>query len=371
MSRALRILAIHQGSELYGSDRSFAAAVQALRERHPQARIEVVLPEPGPLQSLLEPWADACRFEPRGILRKIELKRHPLKSLSGIVAAWRRYRALAAEHDLCYVNTTVCVSAILALRGCAGGYVHVREIPGTAALVLFRTLLRLSRAQVIYNSYATALAFGLPGRVIHNGVAPISDAPPTVPGAHRRWRIAIIGRINTWKGQQFALEALARLASAPQIELRIVGDVFPGYEPLLTALDQTAADCRFPVERIGFVRQPGPHFEWADFVLIPSLLPEPFGRVAIEAFSIGRPVIASAGGGLQEIVADGVNGFLFAPGNAQALAAAVERALALDAQAYQDMALAARRSYQQRFTVEGYRQAIGDAVLPCAPAAAS
>lgn len=363
MSAAPRILAVHQGSELYGSDRSFAAALQALREHYPQARIEVVLPEPGPLQALLEPWIDACGFEPHGILRKVELKRHPWRWLADGFDAWRGYRRRMAGYDICYVNTAVCVAAILALRGSASGYVHVREIPSRRILPLFARLLRLSRAQLIYNSYATALAFALPGRVIHNGVEPVSQAQAGSPVAARRWRIAIIGRINTWKGQQFVLDMLSRHGQALPIELRIVGDAFRGYEPLVAALERSARDCRVPVQLTGFSDDPAQHFEWADYVLVPSLLPEPFGRVAIEAFSIGRPVIASDAGGLQEIVNDGINGFLFVPGDPQALLRVIERAVGLDPATYQSMAEAARRSYQRRFTLRGYREAIGKAVV--------
>ena len=45
----MRIVCVHQGYELYGSDRSFIDSVAALREAWPQAEIEVVLPHEGPI----------------------------------------------------------------------------------------------------------------------------------------------------------------------------------------------------------------------------------------------------------------------------------------------------------------------------------
>ncbi len=377
MSAALRILVVHQGSELYGSDRSFAAAVEALRARHPQATIDLVLPEPGPLQALLAPLVDRCSFESGGVLRKLELKRHPWRSLVALGKALRLYRRIVPHYDLCYVNTVVCVAAILALRRSGNAYVHVREIPSALAMHVFARLLQASRAALIYNSYATAFAFKLPGRVIYNGVEAVCDAAaaPSAPSAplppERPCRVVILGRINTWKGQQFVLEALARHGRDLPLQLRIVGDAFRGYEHLAVALEQAARACAQPVELFGFSAQPAEHFAWADFVLVPSIQPEPFGRVAIESFSIGRPVIASDAGGLQEIVADGESGFLFEPGDAMALVRALERAVALSPQAYAAMAVAARESYQGRFTLRAYRDAIANAlVAPPRPASA-
>ena len=63
------------------------------------------------------------------------------------------------------------------------------------------------------------------------------------------------------------------------------------------------------------------------FSLLPSTCPETFGIVVIEAMSMGRPVIASRIGGLSDVIIDGENGFLVAPGNADELKHAMERLL--------------------------------------------
>jgi glycosyltransferase involved in cell wall biosynthesis len=59
--------------------------------------------------------------------------------------------------------------------------------------------------------------------------------------------------------------------------------------------------------------------------MAPSIWPEPFGLVALEAAAAGRPVIASNIGGLIDIVVDGVTGILVPPGNREAMAAALLR----------------------------------------------
>src|SRR5258708_31878298 len=62
--------------------------------------------------------------------------------------------------------------------------------------------------------------------------------------------------------------------------------------------------------------------------LAPSVVPETFGMVVMEAMSTGRPVIASRIGGLIDLVADGETGFLVQPGDSLALQQAIERLLA-------------------------------------------
>ena len=61
--------------------------------------------------------------------------------------------------------------------------------------------------------------------------------------------------------------------------------------------------------------------------VVPAVWPEPFGIVAVEAMAAGRPVIASAVGGLANTVIDGETGLLVPPGDPAALATAIERLL--------------------------------------------
>lgn len=91
----------------------------------------------------------------------------------------------------------------------------------------------------------------------------------------------------------------------------------------------------------------------AKAVLVPSTCYETFGLTVAEAFAHGTPVIASRLGGLQRLVSDGENGFLFTPNSETELSAAVQRAATLDDSSLNAMMSCARAYYVQHLTPEG------------------
>jgi len=80
--------------------------------------------------------------------------------------------------------------------------------------------------------------------------------------------------------------------------------------------------------------------------------PEPFGLVVVEAMLAGRAVVAAAAGGPAEIVEDGVTGLLTPPGDAEGLAAAVDRLLDDDALRAR-LGRTARDAARTRFSARG------------------
>lgn len=136
---------------------------------------------------------------------------------------------------------------------------------------------------------------------------------PTPPPAGGR--VLAVGRLVPEK----AFDVLIRAAAKASVPVVLIGD--GGQEPVLRALaEEVGADVTFagPVAP----DELGPHYRAARLVAVPSLR-EGFGLVAAEALASGRAVVASAVGGLAQVVADGVTGRLVPAGDVEALADAL------------------------------------------------
>jgi len=94
----------------------------------------------------------------------------------------------------------------------------------------------------------------------------------------------------------------------------------------------------------------GSYYEHAAVVAVPSLR-EGFGMVCLEAMAHGRPVVASATGGLLDLVEDGTTGLLVRPGDVPALRAAIERLLG-DEALRRRLGESARDRARERFSSE-------------------
>jgi glycosyltransferase involved in cell wall biosynthesis len=101
-------------------------------------------------------------------------------------------------------------------------------------------------------------------------------------------------------------------------------------------------------------------FANASVVVVPSLWPEPFGLVGIEALAAGRPVVASATGGIGDWLDDGISGLCVKPGDVHELAGALNELLA-DPERQRTMGMAGRQAVNTRFSPERHVAAILDA----------
>jgi glycosyltransferase involved in cell wall biosynthesis len=187
---------------------------------------------------------------------------------------------------------------------------------------------------------------------------------PTMPARHgsgyeTRRRVVFAGRVVTPKG----VGILIRAAREVDAEFVICGD---GRQ--LSAMRALAR--RLGVEqRVCFrgwldADQLADEFANASLVVVPSLWPEPFGIVGIEAFAAGRPAVASATGGTGDWLEDGVSGLSVQPGDARKLAHALNDLLA-DPDRQRSMGAAGKRTVDARFSsrrhlaalLDGYRVA--------------
>jgi FkbM family methyltransferase len=172
--------------------------------------------------------------------------------------------------------------------------------------------------------------------------ADASDSP-------RPLRLAIFGNLSPSKGQADAIAATAILKSRGiPVQLSVVGSGRPGYGAELRrrTLELGLTDEEVRVK--DFLMNPYPEMARADVALVCSRR-EAFGRVALEAMLLGKPVVYAAAGGIAEYMRDGETGLGYPPGDVTALADRVET-LARDATLRARLGAAARDYARSTFS---------------------
>ncbi|HJO74800.1 MAG TPA: glycosyltransferase family 4 protein [Rhodospirillales bacterium] len=213
-------------------------------------------------------------------------------------------------------------------------------------------------------------------RIIHRGVNldrfdPAKVTAERVTVLASDWRledglpvVMLPGRLTRWKGQTMFIEAIAKL-NRRDIRCLLVGG------------DQGRAEYRQELENLvnshglGEIVRIVDHcddmpaaYMLTDVVVSASTDPEAFGRILIEAQALGRPIVASNHGGAQETVIEGETGWLFPPGDVDALATLLDQVLNLsgeDRAVLSDKAIAnARENFSKQVmcdkTLDVYRE---------------
>lgn len=142
--------------------------------------------------------------------------------------------------------------------------------------------------------------------------------------------IMLPGRLSRWKGQTVFIEAIAKLNRRDIRCLLVGGD--QGRVDFRRELEALISQYNLGevVRLVDNCRDMPAAYMLSDVVISASTDPEAFGRVAIEAQSLGRPIIATNHGGAKETVIENVTGWLVPPGDSDALAAAIEKAISLN-----------------------------------------
>ncbi|HUK58323.1 MAG TPA: glycosyltransferase family 4 protein [Stellaceae bacterium] len=198
-------------------------------------------------------------------------------------------------------------------------------------------------------------------RVVHRGIDterfdPERVSPERMIQLARQWGlpdglpvVMLPGRLTRWKGHEVLIAALRRLGRR-ELRCLIVGGGNSRYRGELEAgLKRDPPPCG-----VGFAeecRDMAAAYMLADIVVSASTEPEGFGRIAVEAQAMGRPVIATAHGGALETVVPGETGWLVPPGDPAALAAAIAEALDLLPEERLALADRAQAHVRQNFTV--------------------
>lgn len=195
-------------------------------------------------------------------------------------------------------------------------------------------------------------------RLIHRGVDVEKFSQERVTGMRvaelaKSWHMAddapelpvilMPGRITRWKGQDVLLAALAKIKDKSFFCVLMGDDA--GHPAFRRELEEKiikyglAGKARIAPNTASMAEA----YMLASVVVAPSIEPEAFGRIPVEAQAMGKPIIATDHGGFRETIIDGETGWLVKPGDADALARKLAMALELSAEEREAWGIRARQ----------------------------
>ena len=345
------ILVIHQSAELYGSDKTMLYFLSEL-DKTKYVPI-IVLPFDGPLKIELEKNNIKVVIAPvLKLYRKMFTPKNIFKFIKEYYKGIKILNALNKEYkfDLVYTHTLAALIGILfAKKRNIKHLWHVQEIIAKPKVFnfLFKKILTLDcNHKVVYDSIATMnfwiennLKLTKKSEAVWNGIetknskcftdAELNEVRENYFFAtNNEIVIALVGRINSWKGQQLLLQSFKTVIEKHKnIKLVYLGSAPPNQLIFETELRNKIKEYNLEsnVILIPFQKEIEKFWNSIDIAVVPSTEPEPFGMVVIEAMLAKKPVIASNHGGPTEIVVENETGILFEPNNHNSLSDALEK----------------------------------------------
>jgi glycosyltransferase involved in cell wall biosynthesis/ADP-heptose:LPS heptosyltransferase len=345
-----RVLHINNSADIYGASRNLLRLLKHIDRRRIQPM--VILPEPGPLQQLIEAEGIEVILHPRlSVITRQAFQSWKiilffLNYPVSVFYLWRLIRRRRIE--LVHTNTGVMVSPALAAHLAGIGHIwHIRDWFQEFRRIwpAFSWYVRTLSQKVIAVSNAIARQFDpYPcTTVIHDG---LSLDEFQVPREERRlsfraryglgqaFVVGCVGRIKlVRKGQEVLVQATALLKERGRhIKALIVGAPFRGNEGHLEQIQALVQELGIGDSVVFTGELPDARAAYAsmDIMALTSAQPEPFGTVVMEAMAMGVPVIATNIGGSLDQVLDGVTGLLVPPADPVALADAIEKLMVDD-----------------------------------------
>ena len=168
--------------------------------------------------------------------------------------------------------------------------------------------------------------------------------------------ILLPGRLTSWKGQEVFIEAvnLVNIELGYEAFYAVILGSDQGRDLYKKKLIRLSEQYRLTnqVRFIDHCKDMALAYKVSDIVVSASIEPEAFGRVAVEAQSMERPIIASNIGGSNETIIDEKTGFLYEAGDAKSLSKKILRLLYLDETLLKSIGIQGRKNIVQKFNVE-------------------
>ena len=170
------------------------------------------------------------------------------------------------------------------------------------------------------------------------------------------FKILLPGRLTRWKGQEMFLESLnlLRIKYGKNNFQSIILGHHQGrkvyFKKLVSMVEKY--QLKKNVIFLSNLREMPVIYYISDAVVSTSIEPEAFGRVAVEAQAMQRPILASNFGGSKETIIDGKTGFLFKNGNSESLAEHLNNVIEMDKDKLQSIGNEGRKNVLHKFDVE-------------------
>ena len=309
-----------------------------------------------------------------------------LNSLATIPELWNLAVQIAREargYDLILANSqkAFIVAALSRLKGKTPVIWHLRDILTAKHFSKLNRIIAVVLAnqfaeRVLVNSRATGEAFVAAGgkekllNLVYNGFDSQRFDRVTIEETNKVRSqlniddsvplVGLFSRFSYWKGQHLLLEAVKKI---PQVHVLLVGKALFGEEDYVSMLKTLANEPELQgrIHWLGFRDDIPALMKACDIIVHTSTEPEPFGRVIVEGQLARKPVIASAAGGALEIVNDGINGYLFSPGDAIALRELIQKLIS-DRSLAQSIGQRGYESAKQNFSLENLHSSFAKAI---------
>ena len=343
----INILFIHQSAELYGSDKTLLLFLKNIDKT--QFKPIVILPIDGPLKDELEKIDVQVIIAPvLKLYRKMFTFKNIIKFFKDIKVGFKIIDEINKKEkiDIIYSNTLAVLLGLFYAKKRKTKHVwHVHEIiesPKIFTFVFTKLLSSKATNTIIYNSIATKNFWNKNKKInkksiiVCNGLEVPTDILTTMQIEKFREEnfnatssqiiIALVGRISRWKGQKVLLNSFYQiLKKHNDIKLIFVGSPPPNQELFLIEIKDQINQLNISdkVQLIPFTNEISKIWQSIDIAVVPSIEPEPFGLVAVEAMLAHKPLIGSNHGGLTEIIINNETGFLVEPKNEETLSNAL------------------------------------------------
>jgi len=168
--------------------------------------------------------------------------------------------------------------------------------------------------------------------------------------------ILMPGRLTKWKGQEVFIEALnlVNKALGYQSFYAVILGSDQGRNVYSKKVKRLAEQYRL-TRQLRFIencKNMPLAYKISDLIVSPSIEPEAFGRIAIEAQAMEKPIVASNIGGSNETVVDNKTGFLFESGNSEDLSKKIIKILNSDESTLKFIGIEGRKNIMKKFNVE-------------------